>query len=202
MCFLDSDDYWLPNKLEVLSQAIEANKEADVFYHYEIMLDQNTSKETLLSHHRRLDNMYKDMLENGNQLSASATTIRKSFLNDHQLFFNESHDFDIVEDYDLWLRITSIYPVLFLDEFLIKKYGGHEDQLSRTPEGIEQYRIKSLEKIMSSNLLPESQFQTAKDMLITKLQIFANGLEKRQKIDEFNVIQKKILYWNNMTFLI
>ena len=55
---------------------------------------------------------------------------------------------------------------------------------------------------MSSNLLLESQFQTAKDMLITKLQIFANGLEKRQKIDEFNVIHKKILYWNNMTFLI
>ena len=85
---------------------------------------------------------------------------------------------------------------------MIKKYGGHEDQLSKTPEGIEQYRIKSLEKIMSSNLLSESQFQAAKDMLITKLQIFANGLEKRQKIDEFNVIQKKILYWNNMTFLI
>ena len=55
---------------------------------------------------------------------------------------------------------------------------------------------------MSSNLLSESQFQAAKDMLITKLEIFANGLEKRQKIDEFNAIQKKILYWNNMTFLI
>ena len=55
---------------------------------------------------------------------------------------------------------------------------------------------------MSSNLLSESQFQVAKDMLITKLEIFANGLEKRQKIDEFNAIQKKILYWNNMTFLI
>jgi len=59
-----------------------------------------------------------------------------------------------------------------------------------------------LEKIMNSNLLSESQFQAAKDMLITKLQIFANGLEKRRKIDEFNAIQKKILYWNNMTFLI
>jgi hypothetical protein len=54
---------------------------------------------------------------------------------------------------------------------------------------------------MSSNLLPESQFQAAKDMLITKLQIFANGLEKRQKIDEFNTIQKKIQYWINISFL-
>ena len=84
---------------------------------------------------------------------------------------------------------------------MIKKYGGHEDQLSKTPEGIEQYRIKSLEKIMGTNLLPESQFQAAKDMLITKLQIFANGLEKRQKIDKFNAIQKKIQYWNDISFL-
>ena len=107
ICFLDSDDYWLPNKLEAFSQAIKVNKNADVFYHYETMLNQSTGKETLLSHHRRLDNMYKDMLEYGNQLSTSATTIRKSFLSDHQLFFNESHDFDIVEDYDLWLRIAN-----------------------------------------------------------------------------------------------
>ncbi len=53
---------------------------------------------------------------------------------------------------------------------------------------------------MSSNFLPESQFQAAKDMLINKLQIFANGLEKRQKIDEFNTIQKKIQYWFNISF--
>lgn len=114
ICFLDSDDYWLPNKLEALSQAIKVNKNADVFYHYETMLNQSTGKETLLSHHRRLDNMYKDMLEYGNQLSTSATTIRKSFLSDHQLFFNESHDFDIVEDYDLWLRIANKKAEFFM----------------------------------------------------------------------------------------
>ena len=122
VCFLDSDDYWLPNKLEVLNQAIKANKEADVFYHYEIMLNQNTGKETVLSHHRRLDNMYKDMLENGNQLSTSATTIRKSFLNDHQLFFNENHDFDIVEDYDLWLRVANKKAEFFLIKEVLGVY--------------------------------------------------------------------------------
>ena len=122
VCFLDSDDYWLPNKLEVLSQAIDANKEADVFYHYEIMLNQNTGKETVLSHCRKLDNMYKDMLENGNQLSTSATTIRRSFLNDHQLFFNENHNFDIVEDYDLWLRVANKKAKFFLIKEVLGVY--------------------------------------------------------------------------------
>ncbi len=35
------------------------------------------------------------------------------------------------EDYDLWLRITARYPVLFTRQPLIEKYGGHDDQLSR-----------------------------------------------------------------------
>ena len=107
ICFLDSDDYWLPNKLEVLNRKINTRKNADVFYHYEKMFDHNIGKETILGHKRGLNNMYQDMLENGNQLSTSATTIRKSFLTDHQLYFNESHDFDIVEDYDLWLRVAN-----------------------------------------------------------------------------------------------
>ena len=107
ICFLDSDDYWLSNKLEVLNRKINTRKNADVFYHYEKMFDHNIGKETILGHKRGLNNMYQDMLENGNQLSTSATTIRKSFLTDHQLYFNESHDFDIVEDYDLWLRVAN-----------------------------------------------------------------------------------------------
>ena len=122
VCFLDSDDYWLPNKLEMLNQAITVNKKADVFYHYEIMLDQNTGKKTVLSHERGLNDMYQDMLENGNQLSTSATTIRKSFLMDHQLSFNESHDFDIVEDYDLWLRIANKKAEFFLIKEVLGVY--------------------------------------------------------------------------------
>jgi glycosyltransferase involved in cell wall biosynthesis len=114
ICFLDSDDYWLPNKLEMLKKTIEENSQLDVIYHNEIMLNQNNGNETLLSKSRKFEDIYKGMLENGNQLSTSATSIRRSFLNQHQLFFNESHDFDIVEDYDLWLRVAKKKAIFFL----------------------------------------------------------------------------------------
>jgi glycosyltransferase involved in cell wall biosynthesis len=107
VCFLDSDDYWLPNKLEFLKKTIEENSKLDVIYHYEIMINQSNGKKSLLSQSRALENVYQDMLENGNKLSTSATSIRRSFLKSHQLFFNENHDFDIVEDYDLWLRVAN-----------------------------------------------------------------------------------------------
>lgn len=129
ICFLDSDDYWLPNKLMVINQAIAENKNVDVFYHYENMLNEKTGKETILSHRRSLDDMYQDLLQNGNKLSTSATTVKRSFLIDHQLFFNESHDFDIVEDYDLWLRIAHKKAKFFMLKEVLGVYVVNENNL-------------------------------------------------------------------------
>ena len=94
------------------------------------------------------------------------------------------------------LRITSVLPVIFLDEPLITKYGGHSDQLSRVDSGIEKYRIQSLEKILSSNSLSISQSKIAMSQLIKKLKIFSNGLEKRNKFKELNIYIKKIEFWS------
>jgi glycosyltransferase involved in cell wall biosynthesis len=197
IALLDSDDEWIPDKLIKQVQLLKKNK-GSVFCHTNEIWIRNGVRVNQHKKHQKYGGYIFNECLDICRISPSSALIHKSIFEDIGLF---DESLKVCEDYDLWLRITSNYPVLFLDEFLIKKYGGHEDQLSKTPEGIEQYRIKSLEKIMSSNLLPESQFQAAKDMLITKLQIFANGLEKRQKIDKFNDIQKKIQYWDNISFL-
>ena len=129
------------------------------------------------------------------RISPSSSLFHKSILDDVGVF---DENLKVCEDYDLWLRITSKYPVLFLDEPLINKYGGHENQLSKTPTGIEQFRIQSLEKILSKLILTNSQFASAKSMVLKKLQIFSNGLEKRGKTAELETIQKRIQYWNDM----
>ena len=86
-------------------------------------------------------------------------------------------------------------PVSFLDAPQIIKYGGHKDQLSKVKNGIEQFRIQSLEKIISQDLLTELQYSSAKIMLLKKLNIYANGLKKRNKNQELVLIKKKILNW-------
>ena len=103
------------------------------------------------------------------------------------------------EDYDLWLRFASKYPVHFLDQPLIKKYGGHSDQLSKVDDGIESYRIRSLKKIMNSGILNKKQKTITKDVLVKKMYIYAKGLEKRNKIRELNDTKKNIQYWINIT---
>ncbi|GIS53776.1 hypothetical protein Ct9H90mP29_08180 [bacterium] len=93
------------------------------------------------------------------RISPSSSLIKKEVFEDVGLF---DESLTVCEDYDLWLRITANYTILFLDRPLIKKYGGHADQLSRVPEGIEQYRIQSLEKILSMSILDQDQFLSAK----------------------------------------
>ena len=119
--FLDSDDLWYPEKLESVYEKIQfqSQLETDVICHNERMCDQMNQKLHKISHVRVASDMYKSMLLEGNCLSPSATTIRRSFLTEKGLFFNESPDFAIVEDYDMWLRLAKNGAVItFIDKTL------------------------------------------------------------------------------------
>jgi glycosyltransferase involved in cell wall biosynthesis len=88
------------------------------------------------------------------------------------------------EDYDMWLRIACRYSVLFIDTPLIVKQGGHADQLSRRFEAMDRFRIASLVKILSAQVLtPEQRAATLRE-LKTKCTIYAEGAQKRGRHDE------------------
>ena len=120
--FLDSDDVWYPEKLESVYNQIHEVSESDVVCHNERMFDQMNLKSRNISHIRKADDIYKSMLLEGNCLSSSATSIRKSFLTENELFFNESPDFAIVEDYDFWLRLAKNGAVI---TFINKTLGDY-----------------------------------------------------------------------------
>jgi glycosyltransferase involved in cell wall biosynthesis len=105
ICFLDADDLWLPNKLQIVKHTIDENPHCDVFCHNEILSIQD-SKSKILRYGPYEPNFYRVLLTTGNRLSTSATTVRRDFLNYHKLRFNQARDYVIVEDYDLWLRIA------------------------------------------------------------------------------------------------
>ena len=129
------------------------------------------------------------------RVSPSSVLIQKEVF-DNIGVFDES--LRVCEDYDLWLRITSKYPVVFLDVPLIYKYGGHADQLSKVNDGIESYRIQSLEKIINSGFLSDEQKVMAVNALVNKMKIYSKGLKKRKKLDALQDIKKNIQYWINM----
>lgn len=113
-------------------------------------------------------------------ISPSNVIINKTVFDTVGLF---DETLPVCEDYDLWLRITSRFPVLYVDELLIIKYGGHRDQLSRKFWGMDRYRIQALEKILTTGILSEEDESAAKSMLKEKLTIYIQGARKRNKTD-------------------
>ena len=197
IALLDSDDEWLPDKLELQVKLLQNNAELRFCHTNEIWIRNGVRINQMKKHQKYGGNIFNKCLDIC-RISPSSSLFHTSVIKDVGLF---DESLDVCEDYDLWLRITAKYPVLFLDQPLIKKFGGHTDQLSRVFGGIEQYRIRSLEKILTSISLTGSQFEAARDMLIHKLQIYAKGLKKREKNTEFQSVEKKIQDWLNMSNL-
>jgi len=121
ICFLDSDDIWCANRLLFVFAAIYNSPDVDVVCHNVYQIDSVNHNARKVVCGPPSTNMYADLLRYGNRLSTSATTIRRSFLASNNLRFNESAEFAIVEDYDLWIRIAKCgAKFLFLNMFLSK----------------------------------------------------------------------------------
>ena len=86
--------------------------------------------------------------------------------------------------------------MLFLEEPLIIKYGGHEDQLSTKYWGMDRFRIYALEKILSSKVLSPGQFEAALEMFREKIRIYILGAEKREKFEEAEEFRQKLKPFN------
>ncbi|MEJ2692372.1 MAG: glycosyltransferase family 2 protein, partial [Candidatus Thiodiazotropha sp.] len=103
----------------------------------------------------------------------------------HRSLFQEYGDFDsglpACEDYDLWLRLCAREEVLFVDQPLTVKYGGHADQLSHRHWGMDRFRIRALEKVLRTASLCEADRRATLNVLIEKAGILAQGAEKRKR---------------------
>ncbi|MCK4840400.1 MAG: glycosyltransferase family 2 protein [Methylococcales bacterium] len=186
--FLDSDDEWMPKKLENQMCELKSNLDYKICHTQEQWIRNAVRVNQMKKHKKTGGWIFKQCLPLC-AMSPSSIVI-------HRTVFDDVGNFDITlpacEDYDLWLRITAKYPVLYLEDELIKKYGGHEDQLSTKYWGMDQYRIKALQKIILSNKLNEENKQQAISMLLKKCNIFKNGALKRDKIDEAQYYQQII----------
>ncbi len=193
IAFLDSDDEWLPKKIEYQIKSIQRNPDYYFCHTNEIWI-RNGIRVNQKKKHKKYGGYIFDKCLDICRVSPSSTLVHKKIFRTIGLF---DESLKVCEDYDLWLRIFAKYKALFLNQLLIKKYGGHLGQLSKVDGGIERYRIQSLEKILRSNMLKQSQFNNAKEMLIRKLNIYAKGLKKRNKMRELNKVNNNIQDWLN-----
>lgn len=180
IAFLDSDDEWLPAKIQMQEQWLQNNPEIRVCHCDEIWIRKGVRINPKIRHKKHGGWIFHHCLPLC-VISPSAVVI-------HRDVFKEVGTFDetlpVCEDYDLWLRMTHRFEVGYIDQPLIKKYGGHDDQLSKAYVAMDRFRIRSLVKILENFTLTSEDRRQTLETLVEKLDVYINGARKRNKHTE------------------
>jgi glycosyltransferase involved in cell wall biosynthesis len=192
LAFLDSDDEWLLGKLQAQVDLLQKHPEIRICHTEEIWIRNGKRVNQMKKHAKSGGYIFQNCLP--------LCVISPSSVMIHSSLFAEVGTFDeglpACEDYDLWLRICATNPVAFVEQPQIKKYGGHEDQLSQKHWGMDRFRIQALEKIIQSGSLSGTDRTAAIQILIDKAEILAQGAIKRGKVkdtDTYHAIQQRYL---------
>ena len=197
IALLDSDDAWHPRKLEIQTSMLDsALKEYNLIHTDEVWFRNNKHINQLKKHKKQGGYIFERCLSLC-CISPSSVLFKKNIL-DKVGLFDES--LPVCEDYDMWLKICSSEEVLFAQDKLTYKYGGHKDQLSKSYWGMDRFRIKSIENIIKNFDLTYKQKKQAKKELIKKLKIIINGAFKRNNLSIVNEFSTKLEYWDKVNF--
>lgn len=180
IALLDSDDQWLPHKLDKQLACIRRDPGARLIHSDEIWIRNGRRVNPMARHAKSGGRIFERCLPLC-CISPSAALIHRSVF-EHVGLFDES--LPACEDYDLWLRVCARHEVHYIDEPLVIKHGGHADQLSRRYWGMDRFRIQALDRLLDSGILDREQRRAALAVLEKKIRIYSNGAEKRRRFEE------------------
>lgn len=108
--FLDSDDELYPNHLQVAKEFIEAHPNVEIFH---LRYDIKNAEKVKVSEGPVFNKPPNKKLICGNFLSCNGVFLRTDIALKHR--FNEDRDLSAVEDWDLWLRLSILYPIHYIN---------------------------------------------------------------------------------------
>lgn len=180
IAFLDSDDYWLPEKLSAQMEFFNYTPQALVCQTDEIWIRKGRRVNPKKKHRKTSGDIFERSLKLC-LVSPSAVMLKRSLVEEVGVF---DEDLPACEDYDLWLRIACHHPIYLIPKLLVVKEGGNSDQLSARHEGMDRFRIKALFKLLQSGKLNEEQLEATLKELSRKCTIYGKGCLKRGKSEE------------------
>ena len=192
IALLDSDDLWLKGKLDRQAIAFKDDiRKSRLCHTDEIWIRNGVRVNQHKKHKKHGGNVFQSCLKLC-CISPSSTMMHRSVFEDFG-FFDE--DLPACEDYDFWLRYSSKEEVIFIDEPLIIKKGGHSDQLSGVHWGMDRFRIYALEKMLNNPDLKLDYRIAAIREVIVKMEILINGSQKRKKMVYAETLLQRKQYW-------
>ena len=188
VALLDSDDLWKPEKIQRQMDFFLKHSQAMICQTEEIWIRRGKRVNPRQKHRKYSGYIFPHCLPLC-IVSPSAVMIKRELLSQVGLF---DEQLPACEDYDLWLRIAMRHSIFLLEEPLIIKRGGHEDQLSRTVPFLDKYRIQSLCNLLQKEELSAIQRQQVIAELQKKTHIFCQGCLKRGKSTEAGQVKRLV----------
>jgi glycosyltransferase involved in cell wall biosynthesis len=179
IALLDSDDYWMPDKLE-----------KQVRFMAESGFAICQTDEIWIRNGQRVNPRFKHAKPAGWFLERSLELclISPSCVMFTRELWQELGPFDerlpACEDYSLWLRVGVRHPVGLVPEALTVKTGGHADQLSRRIIGLDLYRVYAMIDLLRSMALDGERRALVAAALRERVRLYAQGCIKYGKDEE------------------
>ena len=210
IAFLDSDDLWLPDKLEKQIALFSCNSEVSGSGFGSRLKDEFMQNKISICHTREIWQRGGKIVSQSSQrqkregdifadsllkcvIGPSTVMMERELFEKHGGF---REDIEIAEDYELWLRITENTPVAYIDQPLVIKRAGDWQQLSEKYGQIEIFRINALKQLVEKSFFKPDNMVLAKKVLSEKCRIYAAGCRKRGKDEEaflYEDIAKSVL---------
>ena len=128
IAFLDSDDHWREQKLEMCLQSF-SDCECDLICHGETW-DFNGKKTVEIQYFLKAENLAKHLVIFGNKLSTSAVVVRKPAFSKVGGFCVDQK-IVTAEDYDLWIRLAQSNNKFCFIEKALGTYLFHQQGASK-----------------------------------------------------------------------
>lgn len=164
-CVLDTDDLWMPKKLEKQIHIMTNNEEIGIIYTNSIYFSEQ--HEVLLYKNKMPSgNLFKQLL--GNYFFSFETVmIRKAVMNKYKIYFDNKYN--VSSDAEFFTKLSYHTDAYYIDEALAKWRFGHGSESDRSlclfPAEAELL-LKDLAQV-----IPNFEFEYAENIKIAKAKI-------------------------------
>ncbi len=154
IAFLDDDDQWCEDKLELQIKYLESHPEFSVVYSNAIIIDEKGNRKGLLINHGQAKEgrIFQDLL--GANFVTILTVLMRRQIPDSIGLFNEEPSMIAVEDYEYWTRAALKYGFGYIDKPLAM-YRVHSASLSKA-KSTALLRQKVLRNLLINRDVPEN----------------------------------------------
>ncbi len=149
IAFLDADDSFLPEKLKYMVKFLKINPSFGLVYSDSIWCDEK-GKKILMSTDEwkpKAGWIFKELLKHSFISTASVVVCQKKALVKTGLF---DENFTQDEDNELWLRMSTFYPIGYFNLPLVK-HRMWEGNITKKKRGALVYRLRLIHKVLKYN---------------------------------------------------